>query len=59
EVVWLRPPSAKVAEASDPPLSMLIPILIFAAATIWFGFDTQWTVGIAEKAAQFLLGGAR
>ncbi len=59
EIVWLRAPSDKVAEAKDPPLSMLIPILIFAAATIWFGFDTQWTVGIGQAAAQFLIGGVR
>ena len=59
EIVWLRAPSPKVAEATDPPASMLIPILILAAATIWFGFDTQWTVGIAQAAAQFLIGGVR
>jgi multicomponent Na+:H+ antiporter subunit D len=59
EVVWLRAPSPKVAEAKDPPLSMLIPILILAGATVWFGFDTQWTVGIGQAAAQFLIGGVR
>ena len=57
EVAWFREASPVCANASDPPLSMLIPILLLAAATIWFGIDTQWTAGIAGKAAAILLGG--
>jgi multicomponent Na+:H+ antiporter subunit D len=37
---------------------MLIPILLLAAATLWFGIDTQWTAGFAGKAAASLLLGA-
>jgi multicomponent Na+:H+ antiporter subunit D len=59
EVVWLREPSAAVADASDPPLSMLLPLVVLAAATIYFGFDTGWTAGIADIAARDLLGGLR
>ncbi|XSC48021.1 proton-conducting transporter membrane subunit [Bradyrhizobium sp. RDT10] len=43
EVAWLREPSAAVADASDPPLSMLLPLILLAAATIYFGFDTELT----------------
>jgi len=57
EVAWFREASPVCADARDPPLSMLIPILVLAAATIWFGIDTQWTAGIAGKAAAMLLGG--
>ncbi len=59
EAVWFRPPSAKAAEATDPPLSMLLPLLALAAATVCFGIDTRLTVGIAEAAASFLLGGLK
>ena len=59
EIAWLREPSPAIAHASDPPLSMLVPILALAAATIYFGIDTQWTAGIAGTAAKSLLGGLR
>ena len=40
EVVWLREPSAQVAEVGDPPPSMLLPLVVLALATIYFGIDT-------------------
>ncbi len=52
EVAWLREPSAAFADANDPPLSMLLPLILLAAATIYFGFDTEWTAGIADTAAR-------
>jgi multicomponent Na+:H+ antiporter subunit D len=59
EVVWLREPGPAVAQASDPPLSMLLPMLVLAAATIYFGINTEWTAGIADTAAKALIGGLR
>ena len=59
EVVWFRPAAPGLAHAKDPPLSMLLPLLVLAAATVYFGFDTEWTVGVASKAAAALLGGIR
>ena len=59
EVAWLREPSAEIAQASDPPLSMLLPLIVLAAATIYFGFDTEWTAGIAGIVAKALIGGLR
>jgi multicomponent Na+:H+ antiporter subunit D len=59
EVVWMREPSSKISPASDPPPSMLLPIVALAAATIYFGIDTEWTVGIAGSVAQALLAGLR
>jgi multicomponent Na+:H+ antiporter subunit D len=38
---------------------MLLPICLLAAATIYFGFDTEWSAGIASSAAKSLLGGLR
>ena len=59
EIAWLREPGPEVAQASDPPLSMLLPIVALAAATVFFGLDTEWTVGIASTVAGTLVGGAR
>jgi multicomponent Na+:H+ antiporter subunit D len=59
ELAWLREPTAAIAEASDPPISMLMPIMVLAAATIWLGIDTQWSVGIADATAKALLGGLK
>jgi multicomponent Na+:H+ antiporter subunit D len=59
EVVWLRKPSPEAAQASDPPLSMMLPILVLTVATVYFGFDTRWTAGVAGTAADALLRGLR
>jgi multicomponent Na+:H+ antiporter subunit D len=32
---------------------------VLAAATIYFGIDTEWTAGIATRVAEMLLGGER
>ena len=59
EVVWFRPVSAAAKRAKEPPLSMLLPTLLLVAATVYFGFDTSLTAGIAERAAEWLLAGIR
>jgi multicomponent Na+:H+ antiporter subunit D len=59
EVAWFREPSALAQKAKDPPLSMLVPVLALAAATVYFGFDTQASAGVAGQAAQALLGGLK
>ncbi|HWM48068.1 MAG TPA: monovalent cation/H+ antiporter subunit D family protein [Xanthobacteraceae bacterium] len=59
EVAWLREPSPEIAKASDPPLSILLPLMVLAAATVYLGFDTQWTVGIAADVARDLIGGLK
>jgi multicomponent Na+:H+ antiporter subunit D len=59
EVAWLRKPSPEIAHATDPPASMLLPLVVLAAATIYLGFDTEWTAGIGGTIAKALLGGLR
>jgi multicomponent Na+:H+ antiporter subunit D len=59
EIVWFRPPTRAITKGGDPPLSMLIPLLVLAAATVYFGFATDLSAGIAAKAAAMLLGGPR
>ena len=59
EVAWLREPTAAIADAKDPPLSMLLPTIVMAAATIYFGLATEWTAGVAGTVAKTLIGGLR
>ncbi|MGI9423628.1 MAG: monovalent cation/H+ antiporter subunit D family protein [Hyphomicrobiaceae bacterium] len=59
EVAYFRPVSEHCAKATEPPLSMLLPILLLAAATIYFGFETTWTGDVAGRAAEQLLGGLK
>lgn len=59
EVVWFRPVSAVAKNAAEPPLSMLVPTLLLAAATVYFGIDTAATAGVASRAAELLLAGVR
>lgn len=59
ELAWLRKPSSSIAHASDPPASILLPLIVLTAAMIYFGFDTEWTAGIGDTVAGKLLGGLR
>lgn len=59
EVAWFREPSAALAEARDPPLSMLLPMLALAAATIYLGIDTDLSARLARGAAEMLIGGLK
>jgi multicomponent Na+:H+ antiporter subunit D len=59
EVAWMQAPVPGIAEASDPPLSMMLPMIVLAMATVWFGFDTQWSAGVAAKIAGMLIGGLK
>ena len=54
EVMFFRPSNDEHAEIREAPLSMLIPTWALVLANVYFGFDTDLTVGIASKAAQWL-----
>lgn len=45
-------------ERCEAPLSLLVPTWVLVGANFWFGVDTRVTVGLAERAAQLLAGGA-
>jgi len=40
----------------EAPLSLLIPLWVLVLITIFFGINTDYTVGFAEQAAKVLLG---
>ena len=46
------------APREDPPPSMWIPTWVLIGATVFFGFSTDLTAGVAGDAAAMLLGGA-
>ena len=55
-VMYLQPaPEGQVA--SDPPFSMLLSIWVLTIATIYFGLYGEWTLAIAQTAANALLDG--
>lgn len=59
EVAWFREPSKFAASAKDPPWSMLMPMLALAAATLYFGIDTEASAAVARRVAEGLVGGLK
>ncbi|MEM7303319.1 MAG: monovalent cation/H+ antiporter subunit D family protein [Pseudomonadota bacterium] len=56
EVLYLQAPPQQ-APVSEAPLSLLVPTWILALACLYFGLDADFTVKMAETAAQSLIGG--
>ena len=59
EAAYFREPGAGVARLREPPLSMLVPAWLMVLACIYFGLDTDLTLGGAGAAAESLLRGVR
>jgi multicomponent Na+:H+ antiporter subunit D len=61
ELAYFRQPEeGALAGIKEAPASMLIPTWILIGATVYFGLDTELTVGVAQAAAeQLFAGGAR
>ncbi|GAB5451229.1 MAG: monovalent cation/H+ antiporter subunit D family protein [Halioglobus sp.] len=58
DVAWFRPVMHE-RELKEAPLSMLLPMWVLVLANVYFAFDTDLTVGIAQRTAAVLLGGAQ
>ncbi|RDX36913.1 monovalent cation/H+ antiporter subunit D family protein [Kangiella sp. HD9-110m-PIT-SAG07] len=59
EVAYFKPALQNNQSYKEAPLAILIPAWIFVIANIYFGIDTSFTVGVSEKTAELLFGGAR
>ena len=59
EVVWFRTPGPELENVTEAPLSMLLPTVLLAAATIYFGIETTPSAGIAWQAVETLLTGTK
>jgi len=57
EVAWFREPHTAAAAPRDPPIEMLAVTWALALATVYFGFNTDVSVGVAMDAASILLAG--
>lgn len=57
EVLYFQPSdeSASAAKIKEAPLMLLVPTWILVLANVYFGFDTELTVGTAQQAVQLLL----
>jgi multicomponent Na+:H+ antiporter subunit D len=56
EVAYFEAPPPGRGKIQEAPASMLVPIWLLAAATIYFGLDSELTAGFAQRAAEALLG---
>ena len=52
-------PNAVSATRTEAPLPVLLSLWIFALLGIYYGISTDYSYGIASKAAEFLIGGGR
>lgn len=59
EVAYFRDLDPRCDKASDPPASMMVPLLVLTAMIVFFGLDTTWSADIAERAARGLLTGLK
>jgi len=58
EAAYLCPPGPHSPGRGEAPASMLVPAWLLVAACVWFGLDTSWSVGGAQRAAALMLGDA-
>lgn len=56
EVAYLKPVPENAPKIEDAPPAMLIPTWILIGASVYYGINTDLTVGVAKQAAQQLLG---
>jgi multicomponent Na+:H+ antiporter subunit D len=54
EIMLLQPASASTDPVKEAPVSLLIPMWILVIANIYFGFNTELTVNVADTAATLL-----
>lgn len=57
ELMLREPPQTgkQAGPVAEAPLSMLIPMWILVAANVYFGLRTEFTAGLAERAAETLM----
>lgn len=56
EALYFGQRAQDAPEVQEAPLSMLIPTLLLAGASLYFGIDSSTTSHVSEAAAKFLLG---
>lgn len=59
EAAYFQEPTGRSAEATEAPWPMVATTWVLAGACLYFGIDTDLTVGVAEQAARALLGASQ
>ena len=59
EVAFFRERPVDAIPLKEAPKSMIVTAWVFLLACVYLGFDTSFTVGVAEQAVNVLLGGAQ
>ena len=54
EALYFKPATDSATEVKEAPLLLLAPTWVLVFANIYFGLDSELTVGVAEKAAEIL-----
>jgi len=58
EVIYMKPAGQAAENATEAPMSLLIPTWVLIGAAVYFGIDATTTVDVVVAAAVALLGGA-
>jgi len=56
EAAYFRDAPEDLRDVAEAPVSLLVPAWILVFANFYFGVETSVSVGIAERAAQALMG---
>ncbi len=56
EVAYFQPPDSAQEDLKEAPITILLPTWLLVLANIYFGIDTQFTVGVSELAVSRLFG---
>ncbi len=57
EAAFFQPPPRRAQLYQEAPLSLLVPTWALIVANVYFGVQTDLTVGVAQAAAERLIGG--
>ncbi|MDX1490704.1 MAG: monovalent cation/H+ antiporter subunit D family protein [Pseudohongiellaceae bacterium] len=57
ETVYFKPANDNTAQVQEAPISILAPTWLLVAANIYFGINTELTVGVTKMAAASTFGG--
>lgn len=59
EMAYFQQPESSAAEIKEAPLALLVPTWLVIASTLYFGINTDLTIGVATLAAETLIEGVR
>ena len=58
EKAYFESPPTGHDKIEEAPLGLLVPTWVLVVANVYFGIDAELTVGVANRAAAILFGGA-